>query len=299
MNSMQTKNGITSHVKFKQSTSIIAASVVLPILFPEPLPPTLFPVNIVEKIRIMVSLIQVLFPTTVISLDLVNTIVHESFLAASTEFGVAEAITWGDNFSWPSLVHTRDLSRFNMMHGNLIDMVRDIRTSNGADRLNPSRVIAFLDSADDDYAALMSIAKGIVVPTPFPFQSNSSPPALRTLYKQVHCAVNKMLFSLWEIDLVFILPTSVALTIPNIHFSPNHWTSKRGKQSGRPIFDASDTKAGALNNEQVKQIIKERYGPIHHPTLQELMNMILFWEASLSATSSNNRIILWKADLAR
>ena len=49
-----------------------------------------------------------------------------------------------------SLVHTRELSRFNLMHGDLIDMVRDIRKSNGADRLNPSTVTAFLDPAADD-----------------------------------------------------------------------------------------------------------------------------------------------------
>lgn len=261
------------------------------------------PEKLSQNISKMMEIINRLFPTRLVPYDVVQSIVHESFVAASTEYGIHEAISWGNEFSWPTEVNTRDLHRFRSANGNLVDMVRSIRLVNGADRLNPSKADAFLSPTDADYTALMAIANGISVPM-VPYEPNGLPPKLRPLYQQVHCAVNKMLYDLWSSDLVFIIPTSVALTIPEIHFSPTHWTSKRGKQCGRPIFDASDTNAGALNCPAVTEIIKLQYGPIYHPTLQDIMLLILDWEERLQRTSStssttDNPIILWKADLAR
>jgi hypothetical protein len=84
-----------------------------------------------------------------------------------------------------------------------------------------------------------------------------------------------MIYDLWKDDLVFIIPTSEALKIPNIHFSPAHWAKKREKECGRHLFDSTDKAGGhPLNTESAKIQLKDKYGNICHPTIDDIVLMI-------------------------
>jgi len=69
------------------------------------------------------------------------------------------------------------------------------------------------------------------------FVSNRSPPHLRHKYLRVSPAVNKVLMELYSKGDVLFLPTVVAKSLPDVHFSSTHWTTKSGEAKGRPLGD--------------------------------------------------------------
>ena len=97
------------------------------------------------------------------------------------------------------------------------------------------------------------------------FVPNGKPPPLRQKYLRVAPAVNKMMYELYKAGLIFILPTTVVLAIPGVHFSSTHWAKKKGKKKGRPIGDASSSESGcALNSDEVKLKVDAMRGSIRH-----------------------------------
>jgi hypothetical protein len=66
---------------------------------------------------------------------------------------------------------------------------------------------------------------------------------LRNKYVQVAGAVHRMLAAQVEYGTVLILPLSVALTVPGVHFSAQHWAPNKGKPQGRSIGDVSQPSA--------------------------------------------------------
>jgi hypothetical protein len=112
-----------------------------------------------------------------------------------------------------------------------------------------------------------------------------------------------MLYDLWHLDLVFLLPKNQLLEQPGVHFSPQHWAPKRGKQCGRPVHDASDEKCGALNSDAASRAAESHYGAIHHPTIVDLVLMILDFEDAMSQQLGPDfdltEVVLFKNDLKR
>jgi len=127
---------------------------------------------------------------------------------------------------------------------------------------------------------------------------------LRRLYKEVQGAVNGVMAKLHERDLVFILPTSLVMSIRDRHFSLMHWAKKKGKASGRVCFDAKDDTHGgsSLNSERAKAWLREHYGEINHPTIETLSIMVLNFvdskKAELGEEGAWAALRLFKADLA-
>jgi hypothetical protein len=105
-------------------------------------------------------------------------------------------------------------------------------------------------------------------------------PTLRKTYISVQSAVNRLLVdNFHDLGLAFILTKSTALSIPDIHFSPLHWTEKQGKRQGRPIGDCSDggSELGnePLNSTETKEQSDLLWGKIHHPSIDDVANMIM------------------------
>ena len=133
-------------------------------------------------------------------------------------------------------------------------MVRRQISTNAANRLSKERVDKLLPN-NPEKNKLYNLANGMVIPhCPF-FVPNAlgqrSPP--RELYLKVHSAVDKMLFSLHEQGLAFILPEAEAIEkIPELNLCKAHWARKKGKKSGRPIGDLSNGDGTPLNSEYAK-----------------------------------------------
>ena len=85
--------------------------------------------------------------------------------------------------------------------------------------------------------------------------------ALRSTYLKVDTVVNKMLGSIVEQRLAFLLPKDLAVQcIPNLHLGAAHWTPKKGKPVGRPIGDLTYVSGTPLNSEETTTSTAERYG---------------------------------------
>ena len=90
-------------------------------------------------------------------------------------------------------------------------------------------------------------------------------------------AVNKLMYQLYEKGNIIIIPTETAKLVNGVHFSSTHWALKKGKVSGRPIGNASASEEGAspLNSERVKELVRDMWGDIEHPTVGFLSEIIL------------------------
>lgn len=213
---------------------------------------------------------------------------------------------WGNGFRLPKDVGARDMSLFTCHHHDIEKAVTALRQTTRHDRLSHSRVSNCVPVDDPDYERIVELATvGIRVHTSIDFQPNRSPPKLRQLYVQTSGAVDRMLYELHQDNLLFILPLwYVRLHLSSsIHFSPLHWAKKSGKPCGRPIFDASDDKYGALNSEDATSQAEEHYGAIHHPTITDIILMILDFQESMQhqflTLFDQSQLILFKHDLSR
>ena len=103
---------------------------------------------------------------------------------------------------------------------------------------------AVVPPSDPDYEGLCKMVDGIPILTAEDFVPNLRPPPLRDKYLKLAPCVNKLMASLYDAGLIFIIPTAEAVQIAGIHFSQTHWTRKVGKKQGRPIGDASAKEGG-------------------------------------------------------
>lgn len=103
------------------------------------------------------------------------------------------------------------------------------------------------------------------------------------------------MYAQWKKGLLIMLRTETARRIPGIHFSSTSWAPKKGVPAGRPIGDPSNAPRGqsALNDIRLHEVLKELWGPIQHPTLVEIIVMLL--EAAKEFGWDELR--LWKMDL--
>ena len=84
-----------------------------------------------------------------------------------------------------------------------------------------------------------------------------------------------MLNVLVDREACFVLPREIVQQHSTLHFMVGKWTSKQGKDIGRNIGDMSYGQPPYLNGEFAKQASAEFYGQIVHPTLEDLVLMML------------------------
>jgi len=228
----------------------------------------------------------------------VKEIVVEAYKSTDNIFGVSDAIAWGEGFHWPGEVFSRDARRAEASGFNLAVMARLQQEQMSSNRLSSERISQWIDRDDPAFQTLMDLVGGMRLFTDDSFQPNNNPPPMRKLYRQVSNAVNKGFLEAWEEELVFIFPKEVMNRFGNIHYSPVHWTTKVGKESGRTLFDSSDNKHGcALNTDKVRDKVREFYGEINHPTINDIVIMILDYIDKTGYALED--LVLFKADLAK
>jgi hypothetical protein len=240
-------------------------------------------------------------------------IVQEAYAAASKIYGMRDAQTWAEGFSFPlhaPEVYERDANLFTQFHGSIEKLCDHHHKAMADNRLSVQRVQHLpvmkgekcTGVSQADFRRIISIAEGGVrIQTPLLFDPQSTPPPFRKKYLMASNAINKMLYDQFLAKTLVFLPTSMARTVKGIHFAPQHWTPKKGKRQGRPIGDEANREGGIPINgkttegkEAVRVRLREEWGEIQHPTVDELVLMIL----GLADEHGWENLVLWKLDLA-
>jgi len=256
-----------------------------------------------EKILRMMQTIRVMYKSIKVSDDQLRAVVEEAYRTTDLDFAVEAAVEWGAGFVWPSNVHVRDEARAKKHGFRLCDMAEEVHEEMLPDRLSSDRISQWVPESDPDLVRLQGLVRGMRVLTDTTeFSPNGKPPPLRKLYERVKGAVNKTLLALWEEGLVFIVTKEVAQMMGKLHYTPTHWTKKVGKPGGRYLFDSKDRKFGpALNSDRARELLRELYGDIIHPTIEDIIIMILDFEDNMreqyGEEFSAEEVMLWKADL--
>lgn len=249
--------------------------------------------------------------TVTLSPHQVQLILEQAFRAAAENFSVRAAQLWGKNFQFSSALLQRDLADFVSCDYDLARFCHTRHQQLASRRLSVTRVLSAFGPEGKritgvctaDFDTLLGFAeRGVPIIIPHGFIPCPTPPTLRQKYQDVAVAVNKLFDKQHSKGQLLILPVTVAQQIPGIHFSPQHWTEKKGKPQGRPIGDLSNADTPGttpLNGDgnQEKALLRDRieqtWSPIHHPTLQELMLMVL----SMTDKHGWDQLVLWKKDL--
>ena len=267
-----------------------------------------------QKIDKVVALVAEFFVDEEFSREEIAGVVREAYEVADVDFGAEEAARAAEDFEWPEEVLTRDSHKAAQAGFSLERMVREEHDSKAHDRLSHARINSLLGSEgqgegreknereDRDWDRLHRLVDGARVLVDQDFAPNNRAPPLRSLYRRVSKAVHKLLLELWREEKVFIVTKDVAAKLGALHYSPTHWARKAGKVLGRNIFDASDGKFSTpLNTKTVKAMVRECYGDIRHPTIDEIVRMVMDFardkQQELGGGFRWEDLRMWKADL--
>ena len=255
-----------------------------------------------SRVEEITAMMAGMFPNESKTAHDVRGVIREAFTTVDGLYGEQEAAQWGEGFEWPPGVYERDAQLAIEADYDLEGMVARQHQGMTTERLSAERVCKWVPVTDPDYARMLLLADGMRVVRGEDFMPNGKPPPMRNLYKKVHKAVNKVQAKLWMDGLVFLLPREVADKCGPLHYSPAHWAPKVGKKSGRCIFDSSDGKFSApLNSDEARLELERLYGAIEHPTLEDLVRMVLEYAAEmkqkLGAAFKWEDLVIWKGDL--
>lgn len=225
-----------------------------------------------------------------------------AYKSADQVFGENAALKWADGFSIPNTVVANHTQLFESCSFDMKRLVSTLKSSIAGSRISLKSIDRVVSPTNDDYSRVRLLVDGMPLLPADTFQPSSYQESisrqtnLSSTYQRLAPAVDRMLYEDFVKDgLAFVLPLSlVKRHTPRFHLSRLSWTSKVGKEKGRPILDCS---AGVypLNSEETKQACDSLWGVIRHPSIQTFIQMILDFVDSQGV--SLNDVILWKVDL--
>jgi len=274
-------------------------------------PPTQLRLREVQNFELQHMSLQMNFLLRTVGLDFdkkldahISTILQKAWELGSVTYNIADAIKWADNFQFPSSIGARDWKELEESD-SLVQLCEKRHSLVASSKLSVERVNKVvtdkrLESFNGqlDKNRLLEIAgSGMIIPTSSAFEPSSIPPKMRKKYLLVQSAVNKIIYGMYQKGgLLLILPTEKVKMIPGIHFSSTHWTTKKDKASGRVLGDQSNDPDGNALNDKEKEVqtaVKEMWGKIEHPTINDLVNLIV----RVASQNGWHNILLWKMDL--
>ena len=232
----------------------------------------------------------------------IEELIAEAVAAARNDFGVEAANEWAGGYVFPQEFVESDMSCLRSAQLDFRKMVERRLKVLSKNRLSRTSV-ASLSPDNPELALMADLAEGMRVAIPEGFVPNGLQPRspLRASYEAVSCAVNKLLGVVREDRLAFLFPLKVAQAyIPNLHLSKAHWTTNKGKPSGRPLGDLSNVDGTALNTPATADAATAYYGPITHPTIEDIAVMVdQFWKEATARDPllRYEDVRLWKMDL--
>ena len=228
----------------------------------------------------------------------IEELIAEAAEAARNDFSVDSANEWANGYTFPPDLLASDVRCLRAAQLDFRSMVERRLKILSKDRLSRTKVTSLSpDNPEED------LADGMRVAIPEGFAPNGHQPRspLRASYETVSAAVNKMLGAVIEQRLAFILPLDLAQAhVPNLHLCKAHWTTKKGKASGRPLGDLSNVDGTPLNTDATAEAATAYYGPITHPTIEDIAVMVgRFWKdaAARDPSLQYEDLRLWKMDL--
>ena len=145
-----------------------------------------------------------------------------------------------------------------------------------------------------DFMILMDFAPNEITPiVAEDFMQSNSPPPLRARYLTLKHTINCLLYKQHTEQMVLLLRTSDAASIPGLHFSLQHQADSKGKPEGRVIVDLSGQHDAAYTPLALRSLIAATWGEIKHPTVDQLVLMVL----TAADIHGWQNLILWKKDL--
>ena len=229
-------------------------------------------------------------------------LLREAAKASRNDYDASSAVTWAKGYEFPPAFVTNDAECLAEVGFDFKAMVRKRLELLSSDRLSASRIEGL--RADNPERRLMfDLVVGMKVFLPAGFVANGSLPRtpLRNKYVTVSTAVNKMFGEVVKQRLAFLIPLETALKcVPNLHLGKAHWTTKKGKPSGRPLGDLSGVDGTPLNTDETSDAASEYYGRIVHPTIDEIVRMVHdYWVEAKTKTPRSQwaHLRLWKMDL--
>lgn len=237
-------------------------------------------------------------------IDIAASTALRAFEAADHHLGVQAAVAWASGFEFPQWVYHRNVDRLQAAGGDLVRMTDQVQLVHRPSHFSAERVRQLVPPDYPDFDILLQMAtEGMSIFRPPDFCRVAKAPPFRRKYLLTAPAVHKMLLASLDDDKVFCLPTATLEGLPDVHFQPLSWAEKANKASGRQVVDSSDDSHGScLNSPAAKTWAEENIGPIHHPTLDEIMRMILgFFDRELRRDPSFTwaEVVLFKEDLAQ
>lgn len=208
-------------------------------------------------------------------------LVAEAAESARNDFGIEAANEWAAGYKFPAEYIERDVRCLRAAQLEFQKMVERRFKILSSDRLSLSRV-ASLSQENPELVLMTDLVDGTRVAIQEGSVPNGRQPRspLRSVYESVAGAVNKILGAVVEQRLAFLLPLDMAQQyVPNLHLSKAHWTTKKGKASGRPLGDLSNVDGSPLNTDETAAAATAYYGVISHPTIEDIAVMIYdFWK---------------------
>ena len=227
-------------------------------------------------------------------------LLRRSYKITDLIFGENEAILWGEDFTFPIKAINKFIYQFKYVGFDFDKLVGLKLKEISKKRLSSVSVVKALSHDNPELEKMLMIAKDGLPLFIDPNLTVNGPdfiPKISKTYQRTAVAVNKMLYEDFVVPgLAFILPGQLVRSkLDSFHLNRLSWTSKQGKAKGRPIVDCSAGKLN-LNSIYTKEMSDRVWGIIKHPTISDLVMMVLEFFDSLN-DANWNELVLWKMDL--
>lgn len=227
----------------------------------------------------------------------------DALAVGAESMGVRAAQEYGRDFGdWPTDARERDAALLAGFNGDFEKLCQSHYDKRKERRLSVRRIKSLIKETHPEYRRLVKIARGIRIQRPPRFAPNGKCPLQRAKYVLVSGAANKLILKQWNAGTVLLLPTKTLLKVDGIHFSPQHWAVKAGKACGRIICDVANSDPGEIpvngdgkdGKEEMREKMREEWGEIVHPTLEDIAEML----NRARAKWDKDELVMWKMDLS-
>jgi len=242
--------------------------------------------------------------------DILNAL-QQAHIASDEYYNMTHAAAWNTTFEFPHEAIASDRLLWDSCGHDFTLMCKTKQEKLAGNRLSVDRIIAIFGQDGttipgmllSDFHLLVDFATNGITPIvaeDFLPESINIPP-LRARYVTLKHTINSLLFEQWGKGTMIIMETEQAKSINGVHFSPQHHADSKGKPEGRVIGDLSgqhDPSFFPLNGtpqskNALRELIAATWGEIRHPTIVQLVLMILH----AADTHGWTQLVLWKKDL--
>ena len=239
-------------------------------------------------------LCQRIIPSEAPTKDEITLLVQEADAAYKALLTDEDAITQAQGFVFPPDVTTHDMEIFDRVGRDFDKLVQARIAELAPDRLNEANIRKLVAPDDEDLARLIAISKGVPVIVAPDFTPNEEILPLRQRYLHLQAPMNKEVYKRYRQGKTIILPTDMLTHIPGAHFSSLH--VKMEPEKLRLLADSSNAPPTThpLNSDSVHDQAIDLYGPITHPTIEDMINML----DTFIQAHPLDEVELYKVDLA-